>query len=173
MKNKLLLVIAIAVIVIGIVVFFLLGRKEANFEIEDDYIITYTYGGGFGPYIDTVNKTIELDNNGNVLIYANIRGKKELKEYKVSNDDIDELATEMIHGRFSRLDSDLIESYCYDASSSSLSIKYRKYEKEVYNYCKYNEVYHDAVDKFLDIVDRDKVEAFEDYLWDKYNEEES
>ena len=59
MRNKLLILIAIVVIVVGIVVFFLLGRKEANFEIEDDYVITYSYGGGYGTYIDTINKEIE------------------------------------------------------------------------------------------------------------------
>lgn len=168
MKNKILLVIAIIVIVCGIVFFFLLGRKEENIELND-YVITYTYGGGYGTYVSTATKTIELDNNGNVLIYVDIYGERELKEYRVSTNGIDDLANEMTKGKFSRLNN-LIDDSCLDAGSSSLSIKSDDYEKKVVNYCMSNSTYSSAVNDFYNIVGRDRVDDFEDYIWDKYYE---
>ncbi len=170
MKNKILLIVAIVVIVLGSVLFALLASKDASFKLEDDYLITYQVNGGYGPYLYTLGKTVELDNNGNVTIYAYVYGEKEVKEYKVSKDGIDDLATEMIRGKFSRLKSNIVENECYDAGSSSLSIKSKKYEKSVYVYCKHNDVYSDTVDDFFDIVGRDKLEEFNDYLMDKYDD---
>ncbi len=170
MKNKILLFVVTIIIISGIVIFFLLGRKEASFELEDDYVITYSYGGGYGTYIDTVTKYIELDNDGNVLIYAYVNGEKEVKEYRVSDSRIDDLATEMVHGKFSRLNSDISNDDCLDAGSASLSIKTKNFEKSVYNYCKYNETFNDAENEFMDIVDRDKVYNFEEYIRNKYEE---
>ena len=144
MKNKILLFVVAVIIIIGIVIFFLLGRKEASFELDDDYVITYSYGGGFGSYVSSATKTIELDNHGNVLIYAYIKDKKEAREYRVSDSRIDDLATEMAHGKFSRLDSNLVDEQCYDASTSTLSIKSKNFEKEVYNYCQYNATFYDV-----------------------------
>lgn len=170
MKNKILLFVVTIIIIAGIVIFFLLGRKEASFELDDDYVITYSYGGGYGTYISSVTKYIELDSNGNVLMYAYVNGEKEEKEYHVSDSRIDDLATEMAHGKFSRLDSKIVEEHCYDAPGYTLSIKTKNFEKSVYNYCKYNETFDDIEMKFIDIVDRNKVYNFEDYLRNKYEE---
>ena len=60
--------------------------------------------------------------------------------------------------------------HCYDAPGYTLSIKTKNFEKSVYNYCKYNETFDDIEMKFIDIVDRNKVYNFEDYLRNKYEE---
>ena len=168
MKNKILLLVAIVVIAVGSIIFFLLARKVDNIQLDGDYIITYSYGGGYGTYISTITKTIELDSNGNVLIYAYVYGEKEVKKYRVSDSEIEDLANEMTHGKFSRLKSDISDDNCFDAGSSTLSIETKNYEKSVYNYCKYNETYDSAREAFMDIVGRNKVSDFEYYLRDKY-----
>ena len=168
MKNRILLFVVTIIIIAGIVIFFLLGRKEASFELEDDYVITYSYGGGYGTYISSVTKYIELDSNGNVLIYAYVYDEKEVKKYRVSDSEIEDLANEMTHGKFSRLNSDISDDSCLDAGSSTLSIKTKDYEKSVYNYCKYNKTYDSAREAFMNIVGRNKISDFEYYLRDKY-----
>ena len=62
------------------------------------------------------------------------------------------------------------QSYGFDAPGYTLSIKTKNFEKSVYNYCKYNETFDDIEMKFIDIVDRNKVYNFEDYLRNKYEE---
>ena len=170
MKNKILLLIAVVVIVVSSIMFFLLAKKNNDIQLEEDYVITYSYGGGYGTYISSVTKYIELDSNGNVLMYAYVNGEKEEKEYHVSDSRIDDLATEMAHGKFSRLDSKIVEEHCYDAPGYTLSIKTKDFEKSVYNYCKYNETFDDIEMEFIDIVDRNKIYNFEDYLRNKYEE---
>ena len=143
MKNRIILLVAVVIIVVSSIIFFLLAKKDDNIQLDGDYIITYSYGGGYGTYISSVTKYIELDSNGNVLMYAYVNGEKEEKEYHVSDSRIDDLATEMAHGKFSRLDSKIVEEHCYDAPGYTLSIKTKNFEKSVYNYCKYNETFDD------------------------------
>ena len=168
MKNKLLLLIAIVIIIASSIVFFLLAKKNDNIQLDGDYIITYSYGGGYGTYISTITKTIELDSKGNVLIYAYVYDEKESKKYRVSDSEIEDLANEMTHGKFSRLKSDISDDNCLDAGSSTLSIKTKDYEKSVYNYCKYNKTYDETREAFMNIVGRDNLNDFEEYLGDKY-----
>ena len=105
-----------------------------------------------------------------MIIYLEKYLSKRVNEetFNVSDSKIDDLATEMVHGKFSRLDSKIVEDQCYDASSSTLSIKTKDFEKSVYNYCKYNETFDNVENEFMDIVDRDKVYNFDEYLRNKY-----
>ena len=168
MKNRIILLVAVVIIIVSSIVFFLLAKKDDNIQLDGDYIITYSYGGGYGTYISTITKTIELDSNGNVLIYAYVYDEKEVKKYRVSDSEIEDLANEMTHGKFSRLNSDISDDGCLDAGSSTLSIKTKDYEKSVYNYCKYNKTYDSAREAFMNIVGRNKISDFEYYLRDKY-----
>ena len=86
MKNKLLLFVVTIIIIAGIVIFFLLGRKEASFELEDDYVITYSYGDGYGTYI---NKRLDVINNFNIVAVAKVEEAIFLRELGYEKDILD------------------------------------------------------------------------------------
>lgn len=177
MKNKKAVIVVFAlivvVLVIGIVIAGVKKHKTKDDEVKEPtkFTISYSYGGGFTTYANSITRKITVDQDGNVKVELGIDDSLvKPAEYKIDKKDAKELMEYFYDNEFYELKKDLSEDDVTDMYSSYLEVKSDAFNRKVGGYAaSLNKKFRKFESKFEEIVlNKEVMEKFNKDVIDAY-----
>ena len=179
MKNKKAVIVVFALIVVVLVIGIVIaGVKKHKTSDDDDkvkmpttFTISYSYGGGFTTYANSITRKITVDQDGNVKVELGIDDSLvKPAEYKIDKKDAKELMEYFYDNEFYELKKDLSEDDVTDMYSSYLEVKSDAFNRKVGGYAaSLNKKFRKFESKFEEIVlNKEVMEKFNKDVIDAY-----
>ena len=171
-KQKAILIVCLLIILVLISGILIAGYKKKRDLKEKDkiiatskFVITYSYGGGFGTIAQTASKEITIDQDGNITFRAPNYEEIEPVKYKMTKNQAKALYSILISGGFLDLKEDLSNNDVLDAGSSSIKIESDNFEKEIGGYAAFtNKKYAKLTSEIIKDVGEERINDFEEIV---------
>ena len=181
MKNKKAIIIVVILIVLVLIIGTIVAAiKKHNTEEENakvkmptKFTISYSYGGGFTTYADSLNREITIDQDGNVTIELTIDDSKvEPLKYNIGKDKAKELMKFFYENEFYDVKKDLSNNNVTDLDSRYIEVKSNTFNRRVGGYAaSINNKFRKFSTKIIDIVGEEKIQEFRDSVIKAYEKE--
>ena len=171
-KQNVILFVCLLIILVLIVVIFVFGLKKRqemkdkdNLTTTSKFIITYSYGGGFGTIGTTATKEVSIDQDGNITFRAPKHEDVQAVNYKISKDDAKTLYSILVSRGFFDLKEDLSSDDVMDAGSSYITIKNDNTERKIGGYAAFtNKKYSRLTEEIVKVVGQDRIKGFNEIV---------
>ena len=178
-KNKKLLIGIILLIVLILIIACLIAHfkkeepEDEKVKVPETFIISYSFGGGFGTYVDSITRKISVDQDGNVKIELDIKDSLvEPLEYKVEKKEAQAVMEYFVDNEFYNLKKDLAQENVYDASSSYLEVKSDSFNRRCGGYAAFiDKKYSKFTREFNKLIDEEKLKEFNAKVKEAYEKE--
>lgn len=176
MKNQKAIIIVCLLIVLVLIGGLLIAGYKRKQELKErekmaatsKFVITYTYGGGFGTISTTAMKEISIDQDGNITFRAPKYDCVETTKYKISKNSAKTLYSILISRGFLDLDEDLSQKDVTDAGSSYVQIKSDNIDRKIGGYAAFiNKKYSRLTEEIIKTVGEDKIKDFNELVIQK------
>ena len=161
-------IILTILILLTLFIYIIYPNKDITLKeepIPEEYTITYSYGGGYGTYVQTLSKEIIISSDGTITIQLTDKDLVDPITYKEDKKEIDKLYTYLIDNQFKAIKKELTNKNVTDYYSSYITIKYKGYERKIGGYAaSLNKRYNKLETKIRDFIDEDKLEEFDNEL---------
>ncbi len=181
MKNKKAIIIVTILIVIVLIIGIVIAAiKKHNMEEDNEkgkmptkFSISYSYGGGFTTYADSLHREITIDQDGNVTIELTIDDSKvEPLKYNIGKDKAKELMEFFYENEFYSVKKDLSNNDVTDLDSRYIEVKSNTFNRRVGGYAaSLNNRFRKFSSKIVDTVGEEKIKEFRDSVIKAYEKE--
>ena len=179
MKNKKAIIVVVCLIVIVLVIGMIIAgikkkkTDDGTLKTPKEFTITYTIGGGFTTIYNAWNRSISIDQDGDVKIFLpNKQVDVKPVTYKVDKKKAKELIEYFVNNKFNELKEDLSEDDVMDASTAYLEVKSDTLNRKVGGYAAHtNKKFSKFVKQFDEIIDDDIYQEFNDAIKEAYEKE--
>lgn len=160
-KSIVILIILLLLILTMIMLIF-------NQYNSGDLLLSYSYGGGYGTYGQTMSVNIDVYTNGKIKLTD---GEKNIKKQIIVDiNDINELKDLVNNSVFLNLDSDISNYDCLDSGFSKITVYLEKNEFKTGGYCISNNIYIEVASKIKNTVGYDLLSDFREKIIKYYDE---
>ncbi len=177
MKNKKAIIIVVLLIVIvllaGMVIAAIRNKNfkdEKRIHMPKDFVITYSYGGGFTTYANSLTRAISIDQDGTVTIQLDEKDSQvEPIKYSIGKEKAEEIMRFFLENNFEKVKKDLSQKDVTDLDTSYLEIKSDTVNRKIGGYAaSINEKFRLFSRKFISYIDENKLSEFNNNVTKAY-----
>ena len=177
MKNKKAIIIVVLLIVVvllaGMVIAKIRDKKldvDKEVTVPKTFVITYSYGGGFTTYANSLTRSISIDQDGKVIIKLAIDDPLvEPLEYSIDKEKANELIKFFVDNKFDKVKKDLSQNDVTDLNTSYIEVSSNTINRKVGGYAaSINDKFRKYSHKFMSYIDENKLNEFNNKVTQAY-----